>query len=201
MFNTDFMSEALTRHPFQSAVAEFHRACGLTVGETPGLRDRELRASLIAEEAREVAEALESGDLSHSVAELCDLYYVVYGSAVTFGLTLIPSPPSPIAESVALRNGKEWAIRMRGLGDTAAENIRTYGLSIVQANLEYLVRAVDECFAVFGLEPTLFFAAIHAANMLKASGPRRADGKILKPVGWQPADITGLLRAAEATAS
>ena len=92
------MSESLTPHPFQSAVAEFHRACGLTVGETPGLRDRELRASLIAEEAHEVAEALESGDLPHSVAELCDLYYVVYGSAVTFGVAIASSPPSPSAK-------------------------------------------------------------------------------------------------------
>jgi predicted HAD superfamily Cof-like phosphohydrolase len=29
--------------------------------------------------------------------------------------------------------------------------------------------------------------------MAKASGPRRADGKVLKPEGWTPPDIVGVL--------
>jgi predicted HAD superfamily Cof-like phosphohydrolase len=37
---------------------------------------------------------------------------------------------------------------------------------------------------------------VHRANLAKAGGPRRADGKLLKPPGWQPADVTAVLKAA-----
>jgi predicted HAD superfamily Cof-like phosphohydrolase len=42
------------------------------------------------------------------------------------------------------------------------------------------------------LEP--FFAEVHRSNMAKVGGTRRADGKWLKPAGWTPPDIAGLLR-------
>lgn len=35
--------------------------------------------------------------------------------------------------------------------------------------------------------------AVHEANMKKIGGERRADGKALKPPGWQPPDIAGIL--------
>jgi len=47
----------------------------------------------------------------------------------------------------------------------------------------------------FGVEPDGVFAEVHRANMQKVSGPQRADGKQLKPEGWRPADIPGVLRA------
>jgi predicted HAD superfamily Cof-like phosphohydrolase len=50
-----------------------------------------------------------------------------------------------------------------------------------------------------GLPPQAMFDAIHAANLAKCAGGqvlRRADGKILKPAGWQPADKLGVIRAA-----
>lgn len=43
------------------------------------------------------------------------------------------------------------------------------------------------------LEP--FFDEVHRTNMAKVGGPVRADGKKLKPEGWQPPDIAGILRA------
>ncbi len=50
-----------------------------------------------------------------------------------------------------------------------------------------------------GLPLQAMFDAIHAANLAKCAGGqvlRRADGKILKPAGWQPADKLGVIRAA-----
>ena len=44
-----------------------------------------------------------------------------------------------------------------------------------------------------GVDPDRAFAEVHRANLHKASGPRRADGKQLKPGGWQPADLGPLL--------
>jgi predicted HAD superfamily Cof-like phosphohydrolase len=37
------------------------------------------------------------------------------------------------------------------------------------------------------MEP--IFAEIHRSNMNKLNGPKRADGKQLKPEGWKPPDI------------
>ena len=42
------------------------------------------------------------------------------------------------------------------------------------------------------LEP--FFEEVHRTNMAKIGGHRRADGKWMKPDGWQPPDLKRLLR-------
>lgn len=44
-----------------------------------------------------------------------------------------------------------------------------------------------------GIDADAVFAEIHRANLSKISGPKRADGKQLKPEGWQPADVRGLI--------
>ena len=44
-----------------------------------------------------------------------------------------------------------------------------------------------------GVDPDAVFAEVHRANLSKAGGPRRADGKILKPPGWQPADVRSVI--------
>jgi predicted HAD superfamily Cof-like phosphohydrolase len=72
----------------QEMVAEFHRACGGDIGETPGLRKRALRKNLIEEEAGEVLSAIESGRLDRAIHELCDLLYVAFGAAVTWGIDI-----------------------------------------------------------------------------------------------------------------
>jgi predicted HAD superfamily Cof-like phosphohydrolase len=45
----------------------------------------------------------------------------------------------------------------------------------------------------FGINGAPIADAIHAANMAKASGPVRPDGKQLKPEGWTAPDIAGEL--------
>ena len=42
------------------------------------------------------------------------------------------------------------------------------------------------------LEP--FMEEVHRTNMAKVGGPVRADGKKLKPEGWTPPNIGGILR-------
>ena len=44
-----------------------------------------LRAALIREEATELDDELLAGDEASAMKEMCDLLYVIYGSAVTFG--------------------------------------------------------------------------------------------------------------------
>jgi len=77
-------------HEPQRQVAEFHAALGVTIGETAAVRDAELRANLIEEEAAETVAAIRAGDLVEAIDGLCDLLYVAYGSAVSFGVDLEP---------------------------------------------------------------------------------------------------------------
>jgi predicted HAD superfamily Cof-like phosphohydrolase len=114
---------------WQKRVMEFHEKFGCTVGQTPVLRDGDLRSELIWEEAEETEDAVFSQDLAKAVDGLVDTIYVCLGAAVAWGVDLEP-----------------------------------------------------------------IFNAVHRANMAKAGGATRDDGKILKPEGWQPPDIAGELR-------
>lgn len=60
------------------------------------------------------------------------------------------------------------------------------------ADLLYVVYGAAVAWGI-NIDPV--FGAVHQANMLKLTGPRRADGKQLKPEGWQPPDIRAVLDA------
>jgi predicted HAD superfamily Cof-like phosphohydrolase len=60
------------------------------------------------------------------------------------------------------------------------------------ADLDYVVEGTR---LEFGIDGGPVAAEVHRANMTKRGGPRRADGKHLKPEGWKPPDIEGVLRA------
>jgi predicted HAD superfamily Cof-like phosphohydrolase len=45
----------------------------------------------------------------------------------------------------------------------------------------------------FGIDLRPVFEEVHRANMAKLGGGTRADGKVLKPGGWQPPDLAPLL--------
>lgn len=52
-----------------------------------------------------------------------------------------------------------------------------------------LLYVVYGLFTAAGIDLEPFFEEVHSANMRKAGGPTREDGKILKPEGWVPPDI------------
>jgi predicted HAD superfamily Cof-like phosphohydrolase len=77
----------------QSMVERFHRLFAILVQETPGQvdeRTRVLRERLIQEEFEELKEAMGEGDLAAIAKELADLLYVVYGTAVSYGIDMDP---------------------------------------------------------------------------------------------------------------
>ena len=47
--------------------------------------------------------------------------------------------------------------------------------------------------AEYGIDIDEVFDEVHASNMAKAGGPTRADGKKLKPEGWQPPNVYNVL--------
>jgi predicted HAD superfamily Cof-like phosphohydrolase len=46
----------------------------------------------------------------------------------------------------------------------------------------------------FGIRGAEVLAEVQRANLAKVGGPKRADGKVLKPEGWQAPDIARVLR-------
>jgi predicted HAD superfamily Cof-like phosphohydrolase len=77
----------------QDMVEEFHRAFDIVVHLSPTVvdeRTRELRIKLIQEEFEELREALTQGDLESISKEIADLLYVVYGTAVSYGIDMDP---------------------------------------------------------------------------------------------------------------
>jgi predicted HAD superfamily Cof-like phosphohydrolase len=45
----------------------------------------------------------------------------------------------------------------------------------------------------FGLPAEALWDEVHRTNMSKAAGPKRADGKQLKPEGWRPPDLHSII--------
>ncbi|HKT33810.1 MAG TPA: MazG nucleotide pyrophosphohydrolase domain-containing protein [Nitrospira sp.] len=77
----------------QSMVERFHRLFDIFVQQTPGPIDeqtRVLRERLIQEEFEELKEAMGTRNLPAIAKELADLLYVVYGTAVSYGIAMDP---------------------------------------------------------------------------------------------------------------
>ena len=77
----------------QAMVGDFHRTFEIVLNQIPTVvdgRTRELRVKLIQEEFDELKEALAAEDLSSIAKEMADLLYVVYGTAVSYGIEMDP---------------------------------------------------------------------------------------------------------------
>ena len=98
-------------------------------------------------------------------------------------------------EAVYGREGDQSVAAMMAEFDEATKDVHTMidlaALADATIDLDYVVEGTRLAFGIDG-EPLL--AAVHAANMAKVGGARRADGKFLKPEGWTPPDITGELK-------
>jgi len=74
-------------------VLEFHRRFEVLANKNPRLVPHsiwDLRIGLIDEEAKEFAEAAPTGDLAKIADALGDLLYVIYGTAISYGIDLEP---------------------------------------------------------------------------------------------------------------
>jgi predicted HAD superfamily Cof-like phosphohydrolase len=77
----------------QSMVEEFHRKFGILVQASPteaGEDTKRLRIRLIQEEFDELKESMAEGNLAALAKEMADLLYVVYGTAVSYGIDMEP---------------------------------------------------------------------------------------------------------------
>lgn len=89
LFDAESLARELPRS-WLSMVHSWHEKFGVPIGNSPAIRRPELRAALIEEEARETCEAIRRGDLVEAIDGMCDVIYVICGTAIEFGLDLHP---------------------------------------------------------------------------------------------------------------
>lgn len=75
--------------------------------------------------------------------------------------------------------------------DEADVRIDMVRMADALADLDYVIEGTR---LEFGIDGDPIADAVHAANMAKLGGPKRTDGKILKPPGWKPPDVAAELR-------
>jgi predicted HAD superfamily Cof-like phosphohydrolase len=83
--------ESIMEKNAQAMVEAFHRMFEIVVQQTPALVDdqtRALRIRLIHEEFEELKEVMAKNDLVGIAKEMADLLYVVYGTAVSYGIDM-----------------------------------------------------------------------------------------------------------------
>lgn len=78
----------------QKMVYDFHVACGHHIENTPRVPDDEaienLRFKLFIEEFKELSLAMDRGSILEVADALGDLMYVLYGTAISYGLDMEP---------------------------------------------------------------------------------------------------------------
>lgn len=208
------------RSHYLDSVAEFRRACDVPrLYEAPRMEQLAivaLRASLIQEEADEWHEALAAHTqdptdltLRHLSRELADVLYVTAGTADILGVNLVdPQPaslPVRLFEAVFSNEASRLIWELTNLGRMIYAREPEHDINdAVEALASDCQRLADNCFStalLYDVPLRAVFDAVHASNMSKVNGTepcnRRADGKVLKGLGYREADLSFVtLRAA-----
>ncbi len=98
---------------------------------------------------------------------------------------VLPSPETLTLRQTLIREEYEEVTAVFHQLITGKEDGMTQLIHELTDLLYVTYGAIEAC----GVDPDPVFAEVHRANMQKMNGPRRADGKLLKPAGWQPADV------------
>lgn len=101
----------------------------------------------------------------------------------------------PIYSTPELRRSELRATLIEEEAEETVSAIRNGDLPGAIDGLCDLLCVVHGAALEFGVDILLFWEEVHRTNMAKADGPVREDGKRLKPPGWTPPDIAGILRA------
>jgi predicted HAD superfamily Cof-like phosphohydrolase len=191
-------------------------AYGLMQAESSGLRgqvqvDHELYERLVAEN-RALRDRVRVLDIDENVRQ--------FHRAMGQGVRDVPSVPDEKVVRLRARLVTEETLEMlRAMFDVSgawadSDSAMMYVMQRIQADLKTIIdeAKIDVCmpeladsFAdvdyvvagsrlAFGIDGAPIAAAVHRANLAKADGPVREDGKRGKPPGWQPPDIEGELR-------
>lgn len=125
-----------------SQVAEFHRTFKHPILETAAIPSKEryqLRIDLLAEELRELQDAVNDGDMVEIADALCDLQYVLAGAVLEFGLG---SQFKSLFEEVHRSNMSKACKTVQEAEETIAHYKNT-------GNVEAYYKEIDSLFLVY----------------------------------------------------
>jgi predicted HAD superfamily Cof-like phosphohydrolase len=189
-------------------VETFSRACDVRMRLVPGwVPDDELQLalSLVAEELSELDSALEVRDIVETADAVADSLYVLAGLALRLGVArrfvtdFLKAPIHGITIGFTALTGED--IR------SVREDLESAHACILDAahdrNLIRIDNAIhDAMYGVagvgymLGLPLQAVWDEVQRSNLAKLVGGiaiRRPDGKVMKPNGWTPPDIAGVL--------
>lgn len=105
---------------------------------------------------------------------------------------------APVGENPSLPGEDAVALRIRLIREELEEleqSISGQNVVDVADALADLLYVTYGTAIAFGIDVRPVFEEVHRANMTKVGGKVRADGKILKPEGWEPPGIEEVLRS------
>ena len=127
-----------------------------------------------------------------SNAELVHQFHMAVGDTPP----TTPTPPTravlDLRETLITEEYQETLRALYSLRDALARGEEA-DLAPLAHELADLLYVVYGTFVALGIDADAVFRAVHRANMHKTTGPKRADGKQMKPADWQPADVAGVL--------
>lgn len=100
----------------------------------------------------------------------------------------------PISETPALRRVD---LRCALIAEEARETIEAAEVGDLVMAIDGLCDLLCVIYGAaleWGVDLAPFFEEVHRSNMTKVGGPKRHDGKQLKPEGWEPPEIGRVLR-------
>lgn len=209
---------------YQGMVAEFMKASGQVVNTAPTEMTTELahlRYNLYIEEVQELKDAIEANDRVEQLDALCDILYIVMGTANSMGMDTqdlqdkIGFVHSPFVKSI------DDQIRSEGTGALVANleelNVKEVGAAVI--GVFVLTRLLSFTPGTFNEA----FRRVHVSNMSKFCRSeqearetidsyiqngvdtfwvqqgdwyvvlRRSDNKVLKSINYNPVDLTDLI--------
>ncbi|MFC4128897.1 pyrophosphohydrolase domain-containing protein [Nocardia rhizosphaerae] len=191
-----------------SDVRDFNLACGVRLRENPGWVSEDevaLAVRLVGEERDELLFALATRNLVEAADAIADSLYVRAGLLLRLGLarTYIHDFLPKSTEQATWDTFDATNI-MTEIGDDLEESDARIGKAIADRNLLEVDAAVHQTMFQLTSVATLLhlpmdrvWAEVQRSNMAKlVDGKvvrRPEDGKILKPAGWTPPDIAGVL--------
>lgn len=180
---------------YQTLVSYFHRGIGVVPGSDIQ-KSIPLRVSLIEEEVKETVAAIEAKSTVQVIDGLCDVLYVTYGTADVYGIELDTAKyeTQPIA---GLTNWDQLCDGMQEYlkesAKLAIEAIQNQSRNKMEFWLYDLATGCWDCAAKgLGIDLRPFYEEVHRTNMWKLKGPKREDGKQLKPPDWKPPRIEAM---------
>jgi predicted HAD superfamily Cof-like phosphohydrolase len=111
------------------------------------------------------------------------------------------APALPSSQALKLRQtliSEEYQETQAALARISAmqergETVNVADLAQLAHELADLLYVTYGGLADCGIDADAVFAEVHRANLQKARGPKRGDGKQLRPVDWTPADVASVL--------